>query len=175
MNCQKCQKTAENNLPGLGLICNKCFLDVMERRAKMELKRAGEVRKGETVRIIDDGTKEALVSELFVRSLTKSVPCTILMSAEDVPADKLIIPWDADDEALLALQHICERKPLAANGIKLLKGILDSEVALVAKLKGITNIAPEKPVTEAKKLLDQLETLQPGTKFSLVKTLDDAQ
>lgn len=174
MTCQKCEGTAEHNLPGLGEICSKCFLDVMERRAKMELKRAGEVKKGEKVLILDDGSKEAKVAELFMRALTASVPCSIVVSTNaTTPHDKLIIPWDADDEALEALQHICESKPLQNNGIKLLRGLLDSEVALVAKLKNIP--LTEKPASEAKKLLDHLETLHPGTKFSLGKSLDDAQ
>lgn len=172
MECQTCQKPAEHNLPGLGIICSNCFLAAMERRAKMELKRSGEVKKGETVLIIDDGSKEAKVSELFLRSLTAKVPCTIVVGKEG-KADKIIVPWDADDEALMALQHICEQKPLAQNGIKLLKGILDSEVALIAKLKGIP--ITEKPESEAHKLLNHLESMHPGTKFSLGKTLDDAQ
>ena len=168
MLCQTCQKEAQYSLPGLGNICSACFLTVMERRAKMELKRAGEVKKGETVLVLDDGSKEAKVSELFVRNLTKGVPCTIHISKKEAPADKIIIPWDADDEALMVLQHICEQKPVT-NGIKLLKGLLDSEVALVAKLNNIP--LTEKPVSEAQKLLNKLEELHPGTKFSLAKTL----
>lgn len=167
MDCTTCNKPAENDLPGLGIICNACFLTVMERRAKMELKRAGEVKKNETVLILDDGSKEAKVSELFLRNLTKGVPCTIIVAKEG-KADKIIIPWDADDEALMVLQHICEQKPIQ-NGIKLLKSILDSEVALIAKLNNIP--LTEKPASEAKKLLDHLESLHPGTKFSLAKTL----
>jgi len=144
----------------------------MERRAKMELKRAGDVKKGDKILLMNDRSKEFRVSELFLRSITQKVPCTIKISESEEPADKVIIPWDADDEALMALQHICEQKPLFNQGkIKLLKGLLDSEVALVAKLKGIKY--EEKNATNpAKPLLDNLEKLYPGTKFSLGKSTE---
>ena len=136
----------------------------------MELKRAGEVKKGDIVLLMNDRSKEAKVSELFLRSITEKVPCTIIVSEKEQKADKIIIPWDADDEALMTMQHICEQKPIFNQGkIKLLKGLLDSDVALVAKIKGI-EYKETKSDSPAKPLLDKLEKLYPGTKFSLGKT-----
>lgn len=170
-NCQKCKGTAEYDLPGLGSICSSCFLTVMERRAKMELKRSGEIKKGDNVLLVNDGSKEFKVSEIFLRSITSKVPCKIIVSEKEQKADKIIIPWDADDEALMALQHICEKKPLFGQGkVKLLKGLLDSEVALVATIKGI-KFEDTKSDNPTKPLLDQLEKQYPGTKFSLSKAL----
>ena len=167
--CQKCKSAAEHDLPGLGPICSSCFLTVMERRAKMELKRAGEVKKGDIVLLVNDRSKEAKVSEYFLRNIVAKVPCKIIISEKEQKADKIIIPWDADDEALMTLQHICEQKPLFKGKIKLLKGLLDSEVALVAEIKGF-EYQETKSDSPAKPLLDNLEKLYPGTKFSLGKT-----
>jgi hypothetical protein len=151
----------------------------MVNRTNKELRAVGGVQKDDKVLLIDDGSKEAKLSKKFLRTILREVPHELIIhqvksldDLEDLPeADKVIIPWDADDEAVMVLQHVAEKKPLKHEGkIKLLKGLTEEEVSLSCNLLGFAHEATK--VMQAHKLLNELEEKQPNSKRNLGKLFE---
>lgn len=185
MKCVKCSKPSKIKVQNLET-CESCFLKIIQKRVRKELRINKLIKKNDKILIIDDGSAEAKLSEYLLKEIIKSLPVTITVKklsyelGNSVKGDynKIIIPWCADKEDEYFLNCIFENKKIKYNGhykikdktyIKLLLLVLEKEVELFAKIKKF-NFNKKKQKTVVSEVLDKLEEEYPEIKFSLLKS-----
>ncbi len=175
MLCQKCRKKESNPETHLSSLCNGCFLEQIEKRVRKELRENDWVKKNERILLVKDNSKEFFVTECLFNSILKEFPLNVETVETEILSDKLdkydkiLIPWDMDDEISIFLNEIFnnERYGKAPDKIiKLLKNVSDKEVELFAKLKGFT--FGQKNKTPLQEAMNLLEKKYPGSKFALL-------
>lgn len=185
MKCAKCKKKATITLKCTPPVCNTCFVKIIEHRVRKETRMKKVFKKHDKLLILDDGSKEARVSIYIMESIAKDMPIMVVeKKVKNTNADikdyckknkinKIIIPWNADDEVELFVDSIFNKKKLKKDKrIKLLRNILDKEVETFANIKGLRYRKSKKKRTEIAKFLEDAEKRYPGTRFSLVKAMD---
>ena len=189
MNCVKCGKSGEVKVQNL-VACEKCFLKIIEKRVRKEIRLKKLIRKNDKILIINDGTAEFFVSEYLLKNIIKDLPVEITSSKQDYKLgdivngdyNKLIIPWNADKEDEYFLENIFSNQKSKYWGhfiikektyIKLLLPVLQAEVEIFAKIKGLKFKTRKK--TNISNMLDKLEKEYPEVKFSLLKSSQELQ
>ena len=75
MKCIKCSGKAEiSSLKHIGPACRSCFLKIIEKRVRKELRLNSQIKKNDKILIIDNGTKESAVGEFLLKSIIKDLP-----------------------------------------------------------------------------------------------------
>ncbi len=176
MLCLKCQKKESNPETHLSSLCNGCFLEQIEKRVRKELRKSNWIRKNDKVLLIINENKESFVTEYLFNSILKNFPINVEKEKTETIAskldryDRIVIPWNMDDEATLFLNEIFENESydnVPDKVVKLLRNVSDKEVGLFAKLKGFPVEEPIK--TNLERAMDKLEKKYPGSKFALIK------
>ena len=184
MKCVKCSKSGEVKVQNL-VACEKCFLKIIEKRVRKEIRLKKLIRKKDRILIINDGTAEFFVSEYLLKNIIKDLPVTITISKQDYNLgdiitgnyNKIIIPWNADKEDEYFLENIFSNQKSKFAGhfiikektyIKLLLPALQAEVEIFVKIKGLKFKTRKK--TKISDMLDKLEKEYPEVKFSLLKS-----
>ncbi len=180
MKCQKCNKSATVIFKHLGNLCDNCFIDVVEKRVKKELRNKWKFKKDQRILIIEDETKEGKVSSYLAKLVTKDLPLfieikkNIDLNKESDNYDVIFIPWSLDNEIQSFLGNIFGNKEIELEKnnkiIKLLKNLSEEEIEMVAKVKNISFI--KKEVSELKQFIENIEKKYPGSKFALLKSKD---
>ena len=173
MKCKSCNKESKVHLayPPHEL-CEECFLKIIEKRVRKYVRINKLFKKNDKILIINDNSKEAQVNKYILKSIIKNMPATITEkeTSKGTRVDKIIMPWNLDDEINQYLEEVMNKKKEKRNTkeIKILKPVLDSEVEIFAKIKGFKY----KKVKHQEKnpFLKGLEEKHPGTKFSLLKS-----
>lgn len=181
MKCVKCNKKAGISLKHLGgSLCPGCFAEVIEKRIRRAFREHKWISPKDCVLVIDDNTLKARMAIYIISSIFKDRPfnfCFKKGSIDDAGRlsakyDKVIIPWNLDDEIELSLKAVFEaKKPEKTNFIKPLLNISDEEIEYFAKIKNIKG--EKKAKTKLGKMLDDLEKRYPGSKFGLLKSFLD--
>ena len=184
MKCIKCSKKANVKVQNLNS-CENCFLDIIQKRVRKELRINKLIRKNDKILIIDDGSPEFYINDYLLKNIIKGLPVVIKIKklkyvlGKEVKGNfnKIIIPWNADkeDEYFLGCVFENQKTPYLGhfklrekNYIKLLLPVLRSEIEEFAKIK---KFAINKQVkTYVSEMMDQLETEYPEIKFSLLKS-----
>ena len=116
MECFKCKKRATSiglgHFPGK--LCNGCFLKFIEKRVRKSVRLKKLFSRGNHVLVLDDRTKESLVSQNLLQSVLKHLNVTVFVfEVEDKfnldekkiraivktgSIDKIVLPWSLDDE-----------------------------------------------------------------------------
>jgi len=109
--CNKCSKPATVSLGHLPKLCDTCFLFIIEKRIRREIRQKYSLKPNEKIAIVDNNSKESKITEYILKNLAKDMPLTI----EVIPTykenfDKVFIPWNATDEANAFLEEIFEGK-----------------------------------------------------------------
>lgn len=185
MECFRCRKKARINLKHLGRLCNNCFLKLIEKRVRKELRTKKLIKKDDRILFIDDNSKEFFVCYFLLKSIIKELPVKIetkktkklnLSSNFTKKYDKIIIPWNLEDEAEGFLELVFNKKKqprFSKKAIKLLKNLSEEEIKAFARIKGFSY--KTKPKSRIKKMLDELEQRYPGYKFSLLNSTKQMQ
>lgn len=181
MKCVKCGMKAGIDMKHLGgALCQGCFSEVIEKRAKKAFREHNWLRPGDKAVIIDDGSTKAKVCIFLTKATFKcqpfyfSIKKGILLAVQKLAKGhkKVIIPWNMDDEIELNLKAMFEgKKPEELQYIKPLLNVSDEEIRLFAKAKGIKG--RKKPKTQLGRMLDELEKRYPGSKFGLLKSFSN--
>jgi hypothetical protein len=162
------------------------FLEIIQKRARKELRIGKLINKNDKILIIDNGSAESKVSVYLLKAIIKDLPVEITIKkldyelGENVKGEynKIIIPWNADFEGEYFLKCIFEKLDMDFLGhfnfknktyVKLLLPCLAKEVSIFADIKKykyeiITN------KTYISNMLDTLESEYPEIKFSLLKS-----
>lgn len=176
MSCSKCPGKAVYENKNTGNLCSSCFLDMIEKRIRKELKNSGWLNKNEKVLILDDNSLEANVTEDLFKKAIGSLPLQIEKSTDlNENYNHVILPWSLERETNGFLSGLftgnnknVEEKQMP-KCIKLLKSISEEEIELIAKIK---NISGKLKGTE-KNYVSQLEKKYPGSKLALVKAVKE--
>ncbi|MBW2973116.1 hypothetical protein KY346_01850 [Candidatus Woesearchaeota archaeon] len=179
MKCIKCNKIASIDLKHLGgSLCSNCFAEVIEKRVRKSLRQHDWLKPKDKVLVIDDNSLKSKVSIYLLKSIFKGKPFNLsfkkgsVKSAEKLSKgyDKVIIPWNLDDEAEQHLDALFNNKKIKKTRfIKLLLNVSDEEIDYFARIKKIRG--RKKAKTELGKKLDALEKRYPCSKFGLQKSL----
>lgn len=178
MQCQKCNMESTINFKHLGSLCNICFLKIIEKRAKKALRNKWTFKKDQKILIIEDDTKEGKVNAYLAKLITNKFPAlvdiknNINMNKEIDNYDIIFIPWSLDNEVEEFLSSVFQNEILKSKYeskvIKLLKGLSEEEIEIIAKIKNFNFIEREK--SEIKKFIENIEKRYPGSKFALLKS-----
>ena len=142
----------------------------IEKRVRRDVRTKYPFSKGEHILVIDDGSNTAFVTVNLLKSILQTMPVQLEIKPQ-LPKDlekydKIVVPWNADDELQNFLGELFENKPdHSPKAIKLLEYVLQSEVDAYAKIKGYKGKPKEK-----NKILEDLEKRFPGGKFALLKS-----
>ncbi len=183
MNCVKCTAPVTVSYK-TGGFCDGCFVESFEKRVRQSLWSQQWVRPGDRVLLINDGSIEGQVSERLLRQILGSMPVTVDVRAEEADStqyQRIIIPTDLDDEVQLRLAGVLHgTEAVTEDVVKFLVGVQDWEVKEYARVKGISSPLEAKTATSpgsisqpARELIHQMEARIPGSKFALLRALDE--
>jgi len=175
--CSSCEADAPvTDIKTVGALCGRCLIGVVERRIKKDVRLSHPFKKGERVRVIDDGSTKAGVMLALLGSCLGGLPIkredrkAAISSIE--PKDfegfsKLLLPLSADDLAKDFLRWLFGKDQPDTKAIPFLACLLDSEVEAYAKAKGISS-SPTTPSPLRRDILD-FESRYPGLIHGLLK------
>jgi len=181
MVCFRCGKNSRISLKHIGNMCNGCFLKIIEKRVRKDIRTKKLIRKNDRILMINNSSKEFFVSGFLLRKIIKELPASIAIrkskklnigQAIAKKYDKIIVPWSLDDETEGFLGYLFNKEKqqkFSKKTIKLLKNVSEEEIALFAKIKKFRYRQGKK--SKIKKMLDMLEQRYPGYKFSLLNSI----
>ena len=158
MKCHTCDNRAKISFPN-GDLCKSCFLGVLYKRIKKELR--SEARFKRDARVLVFG---ALATH-FLKHAIEGLPLQItetkipftkeILKKDFARYDKVVIPWTADDEAEVFYLQLQSEKPdfsmlKQEKIVKLFKPILDKELLQASKLLKIPFVVPVRDAVFAK-------------------------
>lgn len=173
MSCSKCPGKAVYENKNTGNLCSSCFLDMIEKRIRKELKNSGWLNKNEKVLILDDNSLEANVTEDLFKKAIGSLPLQIEKSTDlNENYNHVILPWSLERETNGFLDELFNSKKsekAKTKYIKLLKSVSEEEIILIAKVKNIQG----KLKGNERDYVSKLEKKYPGSKLALVKAVEE--
>ena len=172
MKCLKCDNTAEIQFPN-GDLCPSCFLEILTNRIKKDVRQNIPFKKGEKVLVFGK------ITNSFLKRIVGALPLDITTSnkrfGEDVndfsSYDKVVIPWTADDEALLFYTEITKKNPRLNKNkliVELFRTVLDDELIKAAKILKIKIKLKSK-----RKELEKIHKKFPNSIFGLRKSAEE--
>lgn len=161
MKCIKCSRKSQSNFRHIGPLCRECFLKVIEKRLRKDIRASKAIQKNDKILLINNESKEYYVGEFLLKSIIKQLPVKIDIKKSkslEIPQNiskkygKIIIPWSLDDEAEEFLNEVVGKNKIKAKNqnknkkkikkpteskkeIRLLKNISEEEIAFFAKIK----------------------------------------
>ena len=185
MNCVKCKNKATVKVQNLNA-CEDCFVKIIEKRVRKELRINKLIQKNDKILLIDDGSAEYYISNYLLPRIIKDLPVTITTTKTTFELgkyvkgkyDKVIVPWNTDKEDEYFLNCVFENKEMPYLGhykiknktyVKLSLPVLQSEVETFARIKKFKFKNQNKKSTVSERV-DELEKEYPEIKFSLLKS-----
>ncbi len=171
MKCFKCSQEAKVNYPN-GDLCADCFLDVLYKRVKKEIRTEHPFKKNENVLVFSK------LAKVFLEKAIENLPLHITEAKEKYGQDifgkdfseydKVVIPWTADDEANIFFEELSIQSPdfkklgHTQKIIKIFKPLLDKEVAQAAHMLNL-----EFETAPKHKLIETIHKKYPSALFGL--------
>jgi hypothetical protein len=191
MDCIKCGKKATISLPNLNA-CNGCFLKIIDKRVRKEIRINELIRSNDKILIIDDGSCQAKLSIFLLKEIIKDPTVNIKIKKEKFDLGKesegdytkIVIPWDADKEADYFFCSVLENSKAKYLGhytlknriyLKILLHVLHQETELFCKLKKIEYKKTKKKADLMSRMIGRLEKEYPEIKFGLIKSSEEAK
>jgi hypothetical protein len=171
--CQKCGKPPASNLKHLGPFCKDCYLGMVERRIRRDLREAKPFPPRSRIHLLTDGALESAVAERLLASILTDIPVTLTTGPKPPKDAILLLPFclEEDAEGFLADWLLPGSAPGAAArppGFAFLRSITRDETAEYARL---ANIAGElRQPTAIGKLFEQFAQEHPEIKFGLQRS-----
>ena len=199
MACIKCRrKVAEIGLPHLaGRLCRDCFIEVIDKRIRKEMRQSGCLNIADKIIIWDDGTTNAAVCRQIIGGLTIHLKVEVVSkrkTASDDPSQnkfsndinkivrdgrttRIVIPWDLEQESVYDLKSMISSRGFQRDYprvIKPLKHVSRKELELYARIKGIRSGKKAMTVEDRlDKMLAELEKDSPDIRFALVRAWEN--
>ncbi len=188
MICVKCKgKQGKHGIYSGELLCDSCFCKIIEKRVRREVRLSRIFSKNDRILVLNDGSKEYKIGRLLLKSIIKDLPVEIsekkgvfdINKLGKSKEDRIIVPWSLDKEINLYLRNMFEGKKQEKLGhivekkyVKLLRNVMDSELKVFAEINKIIIKDESKTKDEIKEMLEDIEKKYPGSKFSLLKSID---
>ncbi len=177
--CAKCLSgQAKNVVPTAGSLCDSCFVGLVERRVKKSVRQDHPFVKNERVLVVDDGSLKAGVMQALLSLCLGGLPLRVTQKRGEVESltpedmtdfDKVLLPLDGDDVASGFLGWLLKGEETQQIGIPFLSCLLDEEVEVYARIKGI----PGDQSRERKGMVNEVKSLErqyPGLTHGLLKS-----
>jgi len=185
MLCVKCKKDVDGTSSN-GALCDPCFIKVIQKRIRKEIRLNNLISKNDSVLFLDDGSASAALLNVTLPFILKSLPHKInklqkrYSIGEKIQSEEKIIllPWNATDEADYFLDCVLTNKKSSFLGhfminkkryIKPLIHITKKEIEDYAKITKVSFSFNKNVSTELKKL----DKIVPNVEFGLLKSIQE--
>lgn len=186
MKCVKCSKDATMD-SGANPLCNNCFVQVIQKRIRKEIRTNKLFSKADKILIIEDDSVNSAVSKYLIDTILDKLPCEIKTKKQkfeigksvNTKSDKIVVPWNMDMECVYFLENIFMNRTGKFIGnysigkklnIKLLLNVCEKDIIKFAEIKELKFKKNPDKKTQIGFFLDSLETDHPETKPSLLKS-----
>ncbi|MBD3203566.1 hypothetical protein GF327_04680 [Candidatus Woesearchaeota archaeon] len=186
MKCIKCSNKADYKI-GTNPFCSQCFLLIIEKRVRKELRKKKLIKKNDKILVLDDDSHKSKNTIILLESILKDLPCSIKIKRTNyfltqkikTDCNKIIIPWNLDDECEYFFKCLFNKKNpefighFLFNGkkhIKLLIDVTEKESITFAKIKSI-DFKKSNKKSMVNNFLDKISKNHPETKYSLGKCI----
>lgn len=187
MKCVKCGKKSQVKVQNLDA-CKSCFLKILQKRVRKEIRINQLIKKNDKILIIDDGSAESKSAIFILPKILKDLPVNIEIKKKTYNIgekisenyNKIIIPWNADKEGEYFLSCVFHNKEMLylghfekhnKNYLKIFLPVLEKEVQLYAEINKL-DFKKTKRNSVEEEFLDKLEKKYPEIKFSLLRSAD---
>lgn len=178
-SCAHCKSSKSSiELKTVGFLCQNCFTAMIERRFKKYVRLIAPFKPREKVALIDDSSTNANVAKELLKVCLGGLPLEIkVITPKDLENylknnnphfDKILLPFDGDDVAVLFLDWLFKADQDKLTGIPFLEPLLDEEIQAYAKCKGI-EIKP-KNSSDLLSDLKRLDDRYPGAVQGILKS-----
>ncbi|MBS1266503.1 MAG: hypothetical protein MAG795_00470 [Candidatus Woesearchaeota archaeon] len=175
MKCIKCNRIKQTSQVGPfpGPLCNSCFVKLIEKRVRKDVRVHKRLKPNSKIRVIDDGSQTAAVTIFLTKRIANEIRSEVIVDF-DAECDILVIPWNLDQEVEMQLQKMFAKNPKECKKkeVKLLKTVSKEEILHFAKLKGFEGKKTKSYNKEIAELLLDLEKDHPEIKYSLLKSFE---
>ena len=183
MKCYKCQRSGKNKTDNK-MFCDKCFLEVIEKRVRKEIRVNDLIQKNDKLLLLDDNSKAAILNKYFLKNIIRDPTIKIKMKKigsydpnfnydKTDGYQKIIVPYLLDDEISVYLGSFFNNKNEeflhSKKKIKPVIGVTSDEAKTFLRIKKI--VAKKEKTSNIDKMLSRLEKKYPGTRFSILKTI----
>jgi hypothetical protein len=180
MKCLKCNK--KEKVKGFEF-CRNCFISIIEKRVRKELRVSEAIKRGDALLIIDDRSCSAKLNIQLIKKIVGDITEIKVKKQKSFDINKkidfkgkVIVPWNLDDEIILFMKCFLNNVPFKNlgnhdNSVKPLLCLKKDECELYCKLLGIK--FEQKKTEENKDIIefvDKIEKKYPGSKFSILKS-----
>lgn len=187
MKCFKCNNTSNLKLDNKD-ICQICFVHIIEKKVRKEIRINKLFKKNEKVLFLLDGSEKAEVLKYLIKKIIKNPAIKfsykkikIFYIEEEYDKnneyDKILVPWCIENEIEYYLSGIFtfkdQSKLLHGKIIKPLIGISRKDINNFAKIKKLQFKKSQILYPDIEKMIDKLEKRYPGTKSSILKTIKE--
>jgi len=158
----------------MGPYCKSCFCTTIEKRVRKELRAKFQLKAHEKIVVINDNTKEAVVSEYILNSISKKIPLQIevVSDTSKLPDDaRIIIPTSATKISAEFLKHVMLKDQLSVKKeeeIPLLESVNEEEIVTFAQFKNLTYRVQEQ--TKFESIVNKIEEQYPASSLGIVKS-----
>jgi len=178
MNCLKCNK--KQRIKGFEF-CRNCFVSIIEKRVRKDLRVSEKIRKGDALLIIDDGSCSAKLNIQLIKKIVGDITKIKVKKQKNFEISKkidfkgkIIVPWNLDDEILLFMRRFFSNEPFRYLGnynniVKPLVCLKQNECELYCKLLRI-KFNKRKEKKDLTEFIEKIEKKYPGTKFGILKS-----
>jgi hypothetical protein len=193
MVCIKCKRGSEKieiaHLPGK--VCEGCFLRIVEKRVRRDVRAEGWLQVADRIILLDDGTANVAVCRHFIEGLTGHSGIEIVSKRiKDVYSaypgginrmvkgqkERVVLPWNAEQESEHLLEGMITKRGFVRDDkrvIKLLRHVSRKEVEVFAKLLRLGSVREQRTAEpKIKEFLDGLEKDSPDLRFALIRAFE---
>ncbi len=175
MKCFKCSKEKSTFRidPFPGPLCNSCFVKLIEKRVRKDIRINKRFKPNSVIRVVDDGSENAAVSIFLTKKIAKVIRSKVIVGDKG-ECDIVVVPWNLDQEIQLQLERMFTSTKSEDNTkeVKLLKTVSQKEVTMFANIKDF-KFKESKPYNkDITDFINQFEDNHPEIKFSLLKSFE---
>lgn len=162
MKCVKCGKKAELKVQNLDA-CKKCFIKIIEKRVRKEIRINRLIEKNDKILIIDDGSAEAKSAIFILSKILKDLPVNIEAKKKQYELgekvsgnyNKVLIPGNCDKEGEYFLSCVFHNKKMPFLGhftlgkkqyLKIFLPVLEKEVRIYADIQKLKYKSKKKKI-----------------------------
>jgi hypothetical protein len=185
MPCIKCRSRAADiyisHMPGP--LCRSCLVEVVEHRARKELRATGLYSSPKKVSILVDMSLNSAfalsilsrinshMADRFARVKVKSVVEYVRSGKSVLKGNLLIIPWSLELESEFLLDSMFHRMPKTSNTLRFPRSVSNQEIRHYARIIGLKGSITKPYEPSIGKMLDALSKKHPDVRFGTLRSL----
>lgn len=169
MKCEKCSD--KGNVKSTYTdrrYCDKHFMEMISKRIRKNMRTSKEIDVKREYSLVRTTPHETMIAKHFLKEIFNGRLKT-KETSNPTKSTPLIVPRSLDKEAKEFLEEFLENKKGRQTQINPLRVVLEEEIKEISKILGIKYSENK----ETNKILETMEAEYPGTKFSLMKSMEE--